>query len=168
MAAHPQKHTHTPTHPHTHAHIQAIPLHSTLTFSSCVSVKQAEQFVMSESPGAAIQQKVKRSVGKGWCTKPSLPPSVSLSHSHTLGRTSISPAATAPPLTLSSSGAPSGKNRIPHNSYFDMANLLVRSRMQHTVSLGQQHQQVAIFILMFWGLYFFLPMQLILFFLLFC
>lgn len=78
--------THLPTPTPTHARIQAIPLHSTLTFSFCVSVKQAEQFVMSESLGAAIQQKVKRSVGKGWRTKPSLPPSVSLSHSHTLGR----------------------------------------------------------------------------------
>lgn len=32
---------------------------------------------MSDSPGAAIQEKVKRSVGKGWCIKPS-PPRLSL------------------------------------------------------------------------------------------
>lgn len=38
---------------------------------------------MSDSPGAAIQEKVKGSVGKGCCTKPLLPPSVSLSRLRT-------------------------------------------------------------------------------------
>lgn len=53
----------------------------TVTFSSsveCVCCRQTQWFVMSDSPSAAIQQKVKGSVGKGSCTKPSLPPSASV------------------------------------------------------------------------------------------
>lgn len=52
---------------------------------------------MSDSAGATIQQKVKRSVGKGWCTKPRLPPSVSLSQLRTQAR-APPPSTTTPHL----------------------------------------------------------------------
>lgn len=78
-----------PTHPPTHTHLYICThtsIHLTpflLSDTATISVKKAKRFVMSESPGVAIQQKVKGSVGKGWCTKPSLPLSVALSRLHT-------------------------------------------------------------------------------------